>query len=100
MKLDLRTAIILSAEKIEGAKKLLKINLDIGIEKRTVVSGIAEFFNPEEIIGKQVTYVANLAPKKLRGVMSEGMILMAEDSEGKLNFIHAVNDWPAGSVVR
>ena len=100
IKLDLRTAVIRTAEKIEGAKKLLKIGLDVGFEQRTVVSGIAEYYKPEDIIGLQVTYVANLAPKKLRGVMSEGMILMAEDSEGKLSFVHTDEGWPVGSVVR
>ncbi|CAN5121764.1 methionine--tRNA ligase [soil metagenome] len=87
-KLDLKTATIIHAEKVEKADKLLKIEIDLGYEKRTVVSGIAQHFNPDEIIGKQVVLVANLAPRKMRGIESNGMILMAEDAEGKLHFVN------------
>ncbi|HEY4876320.1 MAG TPA: methionine--tRNA ligase subunit beta, partial [Puia sp.] len=87
-KLDLKVGTILSAEKIEKADKLLKLEIDLGFEKRIIVSGIALHFSPEEIIGKQVVVVANLAPRKMRGVESNGMILMAENSEGKLYFIN------------
>jgi methionyl-tRNA synthetase len=87
-KLDLKVGTILSAEKIEKADKLLKLEIDLGSEKRIIVSGIALHFKPDEIIGKQVVVVANLAPRKLRGIESNGMILMAENSEGKLYFIH------------
>jgi methionyl-tRNA synthetase len=87
-KLDLKTGTITAAEKIEKADKLLKLEIDLGFEKRTIVSGIALHFKPEEIIGKQVAVVANLAPRKMRGILSNGMILMAEDSKGKLHFIN------------
>ena len=86
-KLDIRTATILEASKVKKADKLLQIKLDLGFETRTVVSGIAEHYKPEEIIGQQVSLLANLAPRKIRGVESQGMILMAENSEGKLVFV-------------
>jgi methionyl-tRNA synthetase len=86
-KLDLRIGTIIAAEKVEKADKLLKLQIDLGFETRTVVSGIALHFKPEEIVGKQVTVVANLAPRKMRGIESNGMILMAEDEGGKLKFI-------------
>lgn len=86
-KLDLRTAKILTAEKVEKADKLLKLEVDLGFEKRTIVSGIAQHFTPEEIIGRQVVVVVNLAPRKMKGITSNGMILMAE-SEGKLYFVN------------
>ena len=88
-KIDLRIGTIVSAKKVEKADKLLKLQIDLGYEKRTVVSGIAQYFTPEEIIGKQVTVVANLAPRTMRGIESNGMILMAEDNAGKLQFINA-----------
>lgn len=86
-RLDLRTGTIISAEKVEKADKLLKLEVDLGFEKRTIVSGIALHFAPEEIMGKQVVVVANLAPRRMRGIESNGMILMAEDKEGKLYFV-------------
>ena len=86
-KIDLRVGTILSAEKVEKADKLLKLEIDLGFEKRTIVSGIALHFIPEEIINKQVVVVANLAPRKMRGIESNGMILMAEDANGKLHFV-------------
>jgi methionyl-tRNA synthetase len=86
-KLDLKVGTILAAEKVEKADKLLKLQVDIGVETRTIVSGIALHFKPEEIVGKQVVVVANLAPRKMRGIESNGMILMAEDNQGKLHFI-------------
>lgn len=88
MKMDLRVGTILEAEKMPKADKLLILKVDTGIDVRTVVSGIAEHFTPEEIIGKRVTVLANLAPRKLRGVESQGMILMANDAEGKLVFVN------------
>jgi methionyl-tRNA synthetase len=94
-KIDLKTGTIRAAEKVPKADKLLKLEIDLGFETRTIVSGIALHFQPEDIIGKQVVVVANLAPRKMRGVESRGMILMAEDSEGKLHFIspsEKVND--------
>jgi methionine--tRNA ligase len=86
-KMDIRIGTILSAEKMPKADKLLILKVDTGIDQRTIVSGIAQSFNPEEIIGKQVTVLANLAPRKLRGVESQGMILMVENAEGKYRFI-------------
>lgn len=100
MKLDLRTGTIIAAEKMPKAKKLLKLSVDIGVEVRTVVSGIAEFFKAEEVIGKQVVLVANLAPRKLRGVLSQGMILMAENARGELAFVSAPEEMGNGFTVR
>ena len=87
-KIDLKVGTILSAEKVEKADKLLKLEVDMGFEKRTIVSGIALHFKPEDIVGKQVVVVANLASRKMRGIESNGMILMAEDKEGKLHFVN------------
>jgi len=87
-KLDLKVGTILSAEKVEKADKLLKLTVDLGVEQRTIVSGIALHFKPEDIVGKQVVIVANLAPRKMRGIESQGMVLMAEDATGKLHFIN------------
>jgi len=86
-KMDIRIGTILLAEKMPKADKLLILKVDTGIDQRTIVSGIAQSFNPEEIIGKRVTVLANLAPRKLRGVESQGMILMVENAEGKYRFI-------------
>jgi methionyl-tRNA synthetase len=86
-KIDLKVGTITSAEKIEKADKLLKLEVDLGFEVRTIVSGIALHFEPAAIVGKQVVVVANLAPRKMRGIESNGMILMAEDAEGKLHFV-------------
>ena len=99
-KIDLRTAIILSAQKVEKADKLLQLELDLGFEKRTVLSGIAQHFTPEEIIGRQVVVVANLAARKMRGIESKGMILMAENAEGKLEFVAPQNTVPLGASVK
>lgn len=98
-KLDLRVGTIVSAEKVAKADKLLKLTVDIGSEKRTVVSGLALQYSPEEIVGRQVTLVANLQPRKMRGITSEGMILMA-DGEGKLSFVSVTDQTAPGSVVR
>nr|WP_295869960.1 methionine--tRNA ligase [uncultured Chitinophaga sp.] len=97
-KLDLRVGTIIQAEKVEKADKLLKLLVDIGTEQRTVVSGIAMHFDPADIIGKQVTLVANLAPRKMRGIESQGMILMAEDN-GKLVFVNPAETVAPGSGV-
>jgi methionyl-tRNA synthetase len=86
-KIDIRIATIVAAEKVEKADKLLKLTLDTGLDTRTVVSGIALDFKPEDIIGKQVCLLANLEPRKLRGIESQGMILMTENKEGKLVFV-------------
>ncbi len=98
-KLDLRVGKILSAEKVEKADKLLKLEIDLGFEKRTIVSGIALHFKAEDIVGKQAVVVANLAPRKMRGIESNGMILMAENAAGKLIFINPDEDTDAGSGV-
>lgn len=100
MKLDLRVGTVLHAERVPKTDKLMKIELDMGFEKRTVVSGIAKHYEAKEIIGKQVTVVANLAPKKMRGIESKGMILMAEDTDGKLVFVSPVQQTSVGSEVR
>ncbi len=99
-KLDLRVATIIGAEKVKNADKLLKIELDLKTEIRTVVSGIALHFKPEDIIGKQVTIVANLAPRKLKGIESKGMILMAENEDGRLIFVSPLEKADAGSEVK
>jgi len=98
-KIDLRVGTIVSAEKVEKADKLLKLSIDLGFETRTIVSGIALHFKPEEIVGKQVTVVVNLAPRKMRGIESNGMILMAEDEKGKLHFINPETTINPGSTV-
>ncbi len=86
-KIDLKVGTITAAEKVEKADKLLKLEVDLGFEKRTIVSGIALYFEPAAIVGKQVIVVCNLAPRKMRGIESQGMILMAEDNTGKLFFV-------------
>lgn len=98
-KIDLKVGTIVTAEKVEKADKLLKLSVDLGFETRTIVSGIALHFKPEEIVGKQVTVVTNLAPRKMRGIESNGMILMAEDKSGKLHFINPENPIATGSNV-
>lgn len=87
-KMDIRVATILAAEAVPKTKKLLKLTLDTGLDTRTVVSGIAEHYKPEEIIGRQVSLLANLAPRDIKGIKSQGMILMAEDKDGSLSFIN------------
>lgn len=99
-KLDIRLGTILEAEKVEKADKLLKLLIDTGIDKRTVVSGIAEHYSPEEVIGKTVQILLNLAPRKIRGIESQGMILMAEDAEGKLSFMAPEKGFDAGGSVK
>jgi methionyl-tRNA synthetase len=91
-KLDLRIGTILHAEKVPKTKKLMKLSVDIGFETRTVVSGIAESFEPEEVIGRKITLVANLAPRVIKGIESHGMILTTEDTAGKLAFIEPGKD--------
>jgi methionyl-tRNA synthetase len=98
-KLDLRVGTIVSAVKVEKADKLLKLGVDLGGEQRTIVSGIALHFKPEEIVGRQVVVVANLAPRKMRGIESNGMILMAEDGVGGLHFVKPEDKIPPGSGV-
>ncbi|WP_291147704.1 methionine--tRNA ligase [Flavobacterium sp. UBA7680] len=98
-KMDIRIGTILEAEKMPKANKLLVLKVDTGIDVRTIVSGIAESFSPEEIIGKRVSVLANLAPRALRGVESQGMILMTTNAEGKLVFVNPDADAPNGATV-
>jgi len=98
--MDIRVATIVAAEKVEKTKKLLKLILDTGLDQRTVVSGIAEHYKPEEIIGQQVSLLANLAPREIKGIVSQGMILMAEDAQGKLSFVSPTATSTNGGVVR
>ena len=100
MKMDIRSGVILEAEKVAKTKKLLKLKVDTGVDVRTVVSGIAEYFKPEEIIGKQVSLLLNLAPRKIRGILSQGMILMAEDKNGKLYFVAPQDDIKPGAMIK
>ena len=86
-KMDIRTATVLEAERVPKTDKLLKLTIDTGIDKRVIVSGIAEQYSPEEMVGKQICILANLAPRKIRGIESKGMILMARQNDGKMRFI-------------
>ena len=99
-KIDIRTATILEAEKVPKTIKLLKLKIDTGIDIRTIVSGIAEYYEPEAIIGKQISIVANLEPRKIKGIESKGMILMAEDKNGKLVMVAPVNKVSNGSMIK
>ena len=98
-KLDIRIGTILEAEKVAKTKKLLKLKVDVGIDTRTIVSGIAESFSPEEIIGQQVSVLVNLAPRKIRGVESQGMILMTDTPDGKLAFVEPTKEVKNGQEV-
>jgi methionyl-tRNA synthetase len=98
--MDIRTGTIITAEKVAKTKKLLKLTIDTGIDERTVVSGIAEYYEPEAIIGQKVSILVNLEPREIKGIKSQGMILMAENAEGKLSFVSAGDDMHNGSVVR
>lgn len=100
VKMDIRVGEIRAAEKVAKTKKLLKLTIDTGIDQRTVVSGIAEFFAPEEIIGKQVAILVNLEPREIKGIISQGMILMAEDGDGRLDFVSPQTTFRPGSVIR
>ena len=85
--MDIRTATVLEAERVPKTDKLLKLTIDTGIDKRTIVSGIAEYYTPEQMLGKQICILANLAPRKIKGIESKGMILMARQGDGKMRFI-------------
>lgn len=100
MKMDIRTGTILEAESMPKANKLLKLKIDTGVDVRIVVGGIAEHFDPEKIIGKQVSILINLQPRTIRGIESKGMILMAEDSSGKLTFISPAEQTENGSEIK
>ncbi|EAY30409.1 methionine--tRNA ligase [Microscilla marina] len=99
-KLDIRVATIVEAKKVKKADRLLELTLDTGVDTRTVLSGIAQHFKPEDIVGKQVCLLANLAPRKMKGIESQGMVLMAEDSEGNLKFVSPTDAVNNGSTVR
>jgi methionyl-tRNA synthetase len=99
-RMDIRTGTILTAEIVPKTQKLLKLTIDTGLDQRTVVSGIAEHYKPEEIIGQKVCMLVNLAPRQLKGITSNGMILMAENSEGKLCFVEPTADFHNGSDVK
>ena len=99
-KMDIRVGTVLAAEKMPKANKLLVMKVDTGLDTRTIVSGIAEHFTPEELVGKQVAVLANLAPRPLRGVESQGMILLAEDADGKLVFVRPEQVVGNGAVIR
>ena len=99
-KMDIRSATVLEAEKVPKTQKLLKLKVDTGFDKRTIVSGIAEYYKPDELIGKQVSILVNLEPKKLRGIMSQGMILCAEDADGKMSIVSPDQKVKNGSEIK
>lgn len=100
-KIDLRVVKVISCEPVKGAKKLLKLKVDLGGEERQVISGIAQYYKPEELVGKSVVLVANLKPAKLRGELSQGMILAAAtDDDSKLFTVSIPGELPTGSQVR
>jgi len=99
-KMDIRTGVILEAEKVPKTTKLLKLLIDTGVDKRVVVSGIAENYSPENIIGQKVSILLNLAPRKIKGIESNGMILMAENKEGKLCFVAPIDDFGGGANIK
>lgn len=98
--MDIRIGTILEAEKVAKTKKLLKLKIDTGLDQRIIVSGIAEYYEPEEIIGKQVSVLINLEPREIKGILSQGMILMSENSDGNLSFVAPSAGLMNGSVVR
>ena len=100
MKLDIRVGTILECQKVPKADKLLQFKIDDGLETRTIVSGIAKHYQPEELVGKQVCFIANLAPRKLKGIVSEGMILSAENNDGSLAVIMPQKEVKPGSEVK
>ena len=98
-KMDIRVSTILAAEKVAKTKKLLKLSIDTGIDKRTIVSGIAEYYTPEELVGRQVLVLANLAPREIKGIESRGMILMAEDALGRLVLVQPEDKTMSGAMI-
>ncbi len=98
--MDIRVGTIMEAERVAKTKKLLKLKIDTGLDQRTIVSGIAEYFEPEQIIGKQVSVLINLEPREIKGILSQGMILMAENSDGNLSFVAPRTAIYNGSVIR
>lgn len=98
-KLDLRVGTVIAAERMPKSNKLLRLTIDSGVDRRTILSGIAQHYSPEDVLGKQVTFVANLAPRKMMGTESQGMILMAEDAGGKLVLVKPIDDVKPGATV-
>jgi methionyl-tRNA synthetase len=98
--MDLRIAEVLEAQRVPKTKKLLQLKLRVGTEERTVISGIAESYEPEQVVGKQVLYLANLAPREIKGVQSAGMILMAENNKGELSLLSPERPVESGNTVR
>jgi len=98
-KLDIRIGKIISAEKVDGTEKLLRLEIDLGAERRQIVAGIAETYLPDQIVGKEIPLLVNLEPRKIRGIESQGMILAA-DVEGKPVLLHPEKEVPPGSLVR
>ena len=99
-KMDIRVGTIVEAQKVKKTKKLLELKVDTGIDVRTVVSGIAEYFDPEDIVGKQVSILVNLAPRKIKGIESQGMVLMAENAKGELVFVQPSDEVENGMTIR
>lgn len=99
-RVDIRTATIIEAEKVPKTTKLLKLKIDTGIDVRTIVSGIAEYYRPEDIVGRQISIVANLEPRKIKGIESKGMILMAEDKDGRLIMVSPIEKVSNGSMIK
>ena len=99
MKMDIRTATVLEAERVPKTDKLLKLHIDTGLDKRTIVSGIAEYYTPEEMVGKQICILANLAPRKIKGIESCGMILMAKEESGKMRIVTPEERLSDGSCI-
>ncbi|MBP7102465.1 MAG: methionine--tRNA ligase, partial [Bacteroidales bacterium] len=99
-KMDIRTCTVLEAEKVAKTKKLLKLTVDTGIDTRTIVSGIAEYYEPEALIGKQVIMLVNLEGKEIKGIYSKGMILMAENTKGELCLVSPIKATDNGSTVK
>ena len=98
-KLDLRVAKVIGAEKIEGSKNLLRLEIDLGSEKRQIVAGISQFYQPEDLVGKEIVVVANLEPKKLMGIESQGMLLAAE-KDGEPVILVPEKEVPPGTTIR
>ena len=97
--MDIRVGTIIAAEKVKKTKKLLKLTVDTGIDIRTVVSGISGYYQPEDILGKQVSVLVNLAPRNIKGIESQGMVLMAEDKDGNLQFVAPSGGISNGSII-
>lgn len=98
-KIDLRVAKVLTAEKIEGSKKLIKLEIDLGKEKRIIIAGIGQFYQPEDLIGREIIVVANLEPKKIMGIESQGMLLAGHSEDGEIALLLPDKKIPPGSKV-